>query len=52
MLFMGWHGRLKAGWNEPQKRTQSRIRMVGSNLGGSVDARYAIVRDRGGEGGL
>lgn len=52
MLFMGWHGRLKAGWNEPQKRAQSRIRMVGSNLGGSVDARYAIVRDRGGEGGL
>lgn len=20
MLFMGWHGRLKAAWNEPQKR--------------------------------
>lgn len=35
---------------------QSRIRMVGSNLGGNVDARYAIVRDRRGgkegEGGL
>lgn len=52
MLFMGWHGRLKAGWNEPQKRAQSRIRMVGSNLGRSVDSGCAIVRDRGGEGGL